>query len=88
MADFAAPGGSRPSRGTGNVSANFDATDMTAFTASVLATEHPAVIATAGLHADFMQAYIVHSTSQDVPHADREIRKPVRRLLSQSEKSD
>ncbi|XP_037270553.2 nuclear pore complex protein Nup107 [Rhipicephalus microplus] len=66
MADFAAPGDSRPSRGTGNVSANFDATDMTAFTASVLATEHPAVIATAGLHADFMQAYIVHSTSQDV----------------------
>uniref|UniRef100_L7M2T4 Nuclear pore complex protein n=1 Tax=Rhipicephalus pulchellus TaxID=72859 RepID=L7M2T4_RHIPC len=65
IGDFATPGGSRPSRGGGSVSANFEAADMTAFSASALATEHPAVVATAGIYADFMEAYKAHRSSQD-----------------------
>ncbi|KAL3223958.1 hypothetical protein MRX96_027030 [Rhipicephalus microplus] len=66
IADFATPGGSRASRGGGNVSANFEAADMTAFSASALATEHPAVVATAGIYSDFMEAFQAHRSSQDV----------------------
>ncbi|KAH8031169.1 hypothetical protein HPB51_013535 [Rhipicephalus microplus] len=66
MADFATPGSGRTSRDTGNVSANFAAADMTAFSTLVLTTEHPAVIATAGIYANFSEAYKVHNDSQDV----------------------
>lgn len=64
IVDFATPGG-RSSR-AGNVSANFEAADLTAFSASALATEHPAVVATAGIYSDFMEAYKAHQSSQDV----------------------
>ncbi|KAH7938626.1 hypothetical protein MRX96_019098 [Rhipicephalus microplus] len=39
---------------------------MTAVTASVLVTKHPAVIATAGIYADFMEAYKAHTISKDI----------------------
>lgn len=62
--DFTTPVGrfSRP----GNVSANFEAADMTAFSASALATEHPAVAAMAGIYSEFMEAYRAHRGSQEV----------------------
>ncbi|KAL3242742.1 hypothetical protein MRX96_002509 [Rhipicephalus microplus] len=66
MADFITPGGSKPSCRTGNVSANFEAADMTAFSTSGLVTEHPALVATAGIQADFNEAYKVHSSKKDV----------------------
>ncbi|XP_075732751.1 nuclear pore complex protein Nup107-like [Rhipicephalus microplus] len=67
MADFAAPGASRPLRGPGNVSANFEAADVTAFNAPLmLVTEHPTAVATAGIYADFMEAYNAHTSSEDV----------------------
>ncbi|KAL1433228.1 hypothetical protein MTO96_012813 [Rhipicephalus appendiculatus] len=65
MGDFATPGGSDPSRRGGNVSANLELADMTAFSASPLPTEHPAVVATAGIYTDFMEAYKAHRSSQD-----------------------
>ncbi|KAL1441410.1 hypothetical protein MTO96_001050 [Rhipicephalus appendiculatus] len=39
---------------------------MAAFSASALAPEHPAVVATAGIYLDFMEAYKAHRSSQDV----------------------
>lgn len=64
IVDNATPGG-RLSRG-GNVSANFEVADLTAFSASALATAHPAVVAAAGIYCDFMEAYRTHRSSQDV----------------------
>ncbi|KAL3224167.1 hypothetical protein MRX96_026748 [Rhipicephalus microplus] len=68
MEDFATPGGSRPLRGTGNVSANFEAANVatSVSASSELAIEHPAVVATAGMHTDYMEAYKAHSSSEDV----------------------
>ncbi|KAL3224178.1 hypothetical protein MRX96_026759 [Rhipicephalus microplus] len=67
MADFAAPDANRSLRGTGNVSANFDAADMTASNASLmLVTEHPTAFATAGIYTDFMEAYNAHTSSKEV----------------------
>ncbi|KAL3224171.1 hypothetical protein MRX96_026752 [Rhipicephalus microplus] len=68
MEYFATPGGSRPLRGTSNVSTNFEAANVaTSISASSeLATEHPAVVPTAGMHTDFMEAYKAHSSSEDV----------------------
>ncbi|KAH8033230.1 hypothetical protein HPB51_008440 [Rhipicephalus microplus] len=68
MGNFAAPGANMPLRGTSNVSANFEASDVTTSMSesSELATEHPAVVATAGMHADFMEAYNAHTSREDV----------------------
>ncbi|KAL3224170.1 hypothetical protein MRX96_026751 [Rhipicephalus microplus] len=67
MEDFTTPDGRRPLRGTGNVNANFEAADMTAFHASLmLVIEHPTAVATAGIYTDFMKAYNAHTSSKDV----------------------
>ncbi|KAL3175121.1 hypothetical protein MRX96_040515 [Rhipicephalus microplus] len=67
MADFTTPGGRRPLRGTGNVSANLKAADMTTLSASiVLATENPAAVVTATIYMDFMKAYNAHTSREDV----------------------
>ncbi|KAL3175125.1 hypothetical protein MRX96_040519 [Rhipicephalus microplus] len=67
MADFTTPGGRTPLRGTGNVSANLEAADMTTFSAPiVLATENPAAVVTAGIYTDFMIAYNTHTSREDV----------------------
>ncbi|KAL3224173.1 hypothetical protein MRX96_026754 [Rhipicephalus microplus] len=67
MADFTTPGGRRALRGTGNVSANLKAADMTTLSASiVLATENPAAVVTATIYMDFMKAYNAHTSREDV----------------------
>ncbi|KAL3224188.1 hypothetical protein MRX96_026768 [Rhipicephalus microplus] len=68
MANFAAPGANRPLRGTSNVSADFEAADVTTSicASSELATEHPAVVATAGMHTEFMEAYNAYTSGEDV----------------------
>ncbi|KAK8770663.1 hypothetical protein V5799_012875 [Amblyomma americanum] len=64
FSDFTTPSGrlSRP----GNVSANFEAADMTAFSASALATEHPAVVVMVEIYSEFMEAYRAYRGSQEV----------------------
>ncbi|KAH8025832.1 hypothetical protein HPB51_012154 [Rhipicephalus microplus] len=67
MEDFTTPDGRRPLRGTGNVSTNLEAADITTFSASiVLATENPAAVVTAGIYTDFMKAYNAHTSREDV----------------------
>ncbi|KAL3175123.1 hypothetical protein MRX96_040517 [Rhipicephalus microplus] len=67
MADFTTPGGPRPLRGTGNVSANLKAADMTTLSGSiVLATENPAAVVTSTIYMDFMKAYNAHTSREDV----------------------
>lgn len=51
---------------SGNASANFEASDMTAFSACALATEHPVVAAIVGINSEFMDAYKTFGSSQDV----------------------
>ncbi|XP_002399855.3 nuclear pore complex protein Nup107 [Ixodes scapularis] len=49
-----------------NASANPGATDVTLFTAAALGSEHPAVSATAGIYAEFMEAYHSYASEHDI----------------------
>lgn len=51
---------------SGNASANLEASDMTAFSAFALSTEHPCVAAIVGIYSEFMDAYKAFGSSQDV----------------------
>lgn len=49
-----------------NASANPGADDVTVFTANATASEHPAVVATAGIYAEFMEAYQLYASEHDI----------------------